>query len=355
LAGAGAGLAGLATPASATIANQWRIEHLWTARDGYLESIAASGPSDAWAVGTLSSGGALAAHWNGRTWQTVTIPGTKDYDLMQVAASSARNVWVFGQHGVVLNAFRFDGAHWHTVSLPPVSGIGRQDGKAVVFGAKDVWLATWGGCTTTSGKKKCSSDVWHWNGSAWTNHPVAAAITGFTGISDLNLRAVALTGQKTESGPGTVSAYQWHGSRWTGMPIPLITGPSPATTGIAPDIAMDSSGDIWIASMASCCTVTAIHSTSSGWKKLTTSATNSRSDLTLDGHGGAWLGSFTHWTGHGWAYVQDNLYQFNASSWQIYDMVKVPGTAGSYWIAGFATPWPTSISRPMVAVYGPTP
>jgi len=349
LAAVGAGTAGLATPASASTATQWRIANVWGSATGHLESIIATAPNSAWAVGTISGGRPMAAHWNGRAWRTVTIPGTKNFDLMQVAASSARNVWVFGQGPDAVNAFRYDGAHWHTMTLPQISNLDRQSSRPLVFGPKDVWLAAWGSCATISGKKTCSSDVWHWDGSIWTDHRVGAALTGFTGISDRDLLAVAFTGSRIDAVPVTITAYRWNGSRWAGVSIPHSYGQ-------APSIAMDSASDVWIEfPEARCCAVTVHHRSGRGWKTITASWTNGGSDPVLDGHGGVWLGALTHWTGHGWAHLQDNLYKSNNNGWQYYQMVKVPGTARSYWLAGYLTPSSTNALRPMVAVYGPTP
>lgn len=344
-----AGTMGLAAPASASTATQWRIANVWGSRTGYFESMVATAPKSAWAVGTISAGQPMAAHWNGRSWQRVTIPGTKNFDLTQVAASSASNVWIFGQSPFAANAFRYDGARWHTMAVPQIDSLDRQSSQALVFGPKDVWLAAFGSCTTTVGKRTCSSDVWHWNGGTWTDHKIGAALTGFTGLSDRDLLAVAFTGSKINAAPGTITAYRWNGSRWARMSIPHSFGQ-------APSIAMDSASDAWIAfPEATCCAVKAYHSSASGWKTITASFTNVDSDLVLDGHGGVWLGAFTHWTGHRWALLQDNLYQSNNNGWQIGQMVKVHGTAGTYWLAGFLIPSRTNTTRPMVAVYGLRP
>jgi hypothetical protein len=175
---------------------------------------------------SLSNDESMAAHWNGHARQTVHIPGASDFDLEQVVASSASNVWVFGQGTDGLNAFRSDGSHWHTIALPALSDTPSvQDSKAVAFGPKDAWIATWGSCATVSGQRTCSSDAWHWNGSTWTDHKVAAAITGFTGISDSDLRAVAVGGAKNNS----VAAYRWNGTHWTSMSIPKATGLAPSS------------------------------------------------------------------------------------------------------------------------------
>jgi hypothetical protein len=78
---------------------QWRVAY--QARvEGVLSSVAATGPHDAWAVGSLYRGEApihqpFVIHWAGQGWHTVRIPGSSGFVSQDVQASSPRNVWVF--------------------------------------------------------------------------------------------------------------------------------------------------------------------------------------------------------------------------------------------------------------------
>jgi hypothetical protein len=82
--------------------------------------------TDAWAEGTNYHGqtpvnSQYVLHWNGAKWSEVTIPGSSGYSSSGVSASSASNVWVLGTDAngsLSQKLFRYDGAHWHTMSVP---------------------------------------------------------------------------------------------------------------------------------------------------------------------------------------------------------------------------------------------
>ncbi len=81
---------------------------------------------------------------------------------------------------------------------------------------------------------------------------------------------------------------------------------------------------------------------------------NAGNDVVPDGHGGAWLGNFGHWTGRTW---------IDATNWAApitgigsAMLVKIPGTRGSYWGSGgvMVRGSPTG-EYPGVMLYGPVP
>jgi len=62
--------------------------------DSILASVSASGPGEAWAVGTFANADALDAplveHWNGTAWSIVPTPDiTADGDASQLTGVSA--------------------------------------------------------------------------------------------------------------------------------------------------------------------------------------------------------------------------------------------------------------------------
>jgi hypothetical protein len=69
-----------------------------------LDGAAATSASNAWAVGTYStgtSGKTFIAHWNGTAWKQVPSPspGSIGSFLRGVTATSASNVWAVGDFG----------------------------------------------------------------------------------------------------------------------------------------------------------------------------------------------------------------------------------------------------------------
>jgi alkylated DNA repair dioxygenase AlkB len=68
-----------------------------------LAAVAATTPTDAWAVGSYGTGAGmrtLVLHWNGSAWQQTTTPNlggaTIDDALLAVGASTASDVWAVG-------------------------------------------------------------------------------------------------------------------------------------------------------------------------------------------------------------------------------------------------------------------
>ena len=202
--GAMVGLAPLATaaasvaPASAGSTNAWRLVYR-SQTQGEMTGIAATGRASAWAVGFLQAGPEqqivnqlFVVHWNGTTWRPVTVPGGDGFVATSVEASSARNVWIFGQNDFPpfnKAVFRYDGAHWHEMAAPsyvtPPGGAFSVGGEPVVLSASDVWMPTgFSSCTYAAGSApKCASIVWHWDGSTWKSYSFGASIDSLAGVA----------------------------------------------------------------------------------------------------------------------------------------------------------------------------
>jgi len=122
-----------ANPGSATTASQ-------------LAGVVALTPSNAWAVGSTTSGSsqALIEHWNGRAWTQATIPaiGTSSR-LNGVAASSDRNIWAAGSYGDSNGshtlAEQFDGNNWNVIPSPDGGQVNELFGSGT-SSAASTWL-----------------------------------------------------------------------------------------------------------------------------------------------------------------------------------------------------------------------
>ncbi len=324
--------------------NQWRLDHVWTRTQGQFYAVASSGPKDAWAVGITGPAanptGTLAAHWNGRSWRTVSIPGSKGLIFDQVAESSAKNVWVIGEStkpNVNSTAFIYNGRRWHTNALPigPVL-------QLLVLGPSDVWIANDNYCSSYS----CTENIYHWNGTSWQSRPLTTYLYALAGTSDSNLWAVGLTG----AGSGYLTAYRWSGSQWVARSIPQVQGA--VFLG-----ASASRSQVWISSDTTNLERTyVLRQNPRSWTKLTApESVPAFAAPVADGHGGVWLGSEAHWTGRKW--LAEWLPSTFTESWTGVNaaFVKVPGTADSYWSLGYTQASSRAATRPAVAVFGPIP
>ena len=134
---------------------------------GSLSAVAATSPTNAWAVGSTSDGAALVLHWNGKEWRQTPSPAGY---LSGVAATSPTNAWAVG--------------------------------------------GTTGGSQDTL--------ILHWNGEAWQQTPspsvggdqgLGSVLLGVEASPDRPVLAVG-DGNNCGCGPGTPLVERWNGHTW---------------------------------------------------------------------------------------------------------------------------------------------
>jgi hypothetical protein len=113
----------------------WRIAASspdYSGGDGFRD-IAATGPDDAWAVGTgpcCAPDGRKISHWDGTAWQPVTLPDGIE-DVHAISATAANDVWLMGWNGdapVTLHWKRVGVAHDQPARTDPRQGRPRGGG-----------------------------------------------------------------------------------------------------------------------------------------------------------------------------------------------------------------------------------
>jgi len=218
-----------------------------TAGYGEMEHIQAFSPTDAWVVGTGSSGSAnvaTALQWNGSTWTQAGTPVSTANNLSvnAISGSSASDIWVVGQtvtpgyHNRQFTSviMHYNGSAWTQVTSPDNSGL--MDVDAV--SPTDAWAIAADGAVLT------------WNGTSWS---VATTLAqGNTAIAALSPADVWVA--------GVVSLTHYNGSSWTSTPDPAGVN---ALTGHA----VTSPGHVWFGGYyypSSAVTAPAVLSTTSG-------------------------------------------------------------------------------------------
>ncbi len=201
----------------------------------FLTGVAATSPSNAWAVGYYGTGGALRTlieHWNGRSWAIVPSPSPGppggQNELNGVAMTSATSAWAVGYDGnLAATADRalilhWDGTQWSQV--PSVSPAGPARINQLFGVAADAAGRAWavGGYTTASASRTL---VERWNGSNW--HQVASPTPGTPPAGGLD--AVAFTSASRAWATGIYTrapniyrtlAERWNGATWSHVPSP---------------------------------------------------------------------------------------------------------------------------------------
>lgn len=185
-------------------------------RDNELLGLAAVSASDIWSVGFFNTGPyagslrTLAEHWDGTSWSIVSSPNpaanTGDYDALQgVAALSASNVWAVGYSGCV-SCYgdqslieHWNGTSWSIVSNPNPNTSQDLYGVAAVS-ANDIWAVGKYGFTPYGAL------IEHWNGTQWSTvaNPGTQALHAVTALAGNNVWAV-----------GDSEILHWDGASWS--------------------------------------------------------------------------------------------------------------------------------------------
>lgn len=330
---------GLAAPgtASASVPAAWN--RVFQARtQGLIRSIAAISKNDSWAVGEIFSGSGATRyqpfirHYDGSSWKVVTIPGAR-FSSQWVAASSARNVWVFGftpnpRNIASSTAYRDDGSHWHKVPVPALTAL--QD--PLVLSPANVWA--FGSSGTLSG------DVFHWNGTRWHGYDLNLLPQALSASAAGNVWVAGLT---FSSPAQKVTAYRWTGRRWL-----LVSMPHPVPAD-GPGVTVSSPSNVWIGWNTATKT-RGMHWNGRQWHVITAPGNVSAdgSNIVPDGHGGDWFGPFARWTGHAWIGAFDVSPGFSAGGFG--PVVRIPGTS-SFWLAAGVTNTGSSTEEPTIYRY----
>jgi hypothetical protein len=250
--------AGVTQPASAAAAGPaagsiWKVEPTVNPQataagptDTTLASVSASGPAEAWAVGTFMNQKALdqplAEHRVGTRWTRVNVPepAGQEATLSGVDDLSPDNAWAVGTSDGLTLIEHWNGTAWSTVPSPnPATGI-PGDGDMLTSisgtGPDDLWAA---GDEVNEATMTITMLFEHWNGTKWSavdTLTLSGDALAITAVSPGNVWAVGEAGE-----PVTAAAAHWNGTTWSSVPTGVnIPGAGQTQlSGISTDSASD--------------------------------------------------------------------------------------------------------------------
>lgn len=337
-----------------------------------FDGITAPARNDAWAVGDTNVTGVkfetpFFAHWNGKTWSSVTIRaaaglnfGFPGWDAYPAYSTSPGNVWFFGRNEAkgtfktpVVEALVYNGKAWHIQRLPSDFAI-----PLAVLGPKDVWGETLKSFQYDTGD---STVLTHWNGSTWSHvtvkgiGPVASAAGGHAWILTMDDVPEHVSGW-VPAGPPLI--YRTSGAAMQDVEAPGGAKILSGGIGAAPD------GRLWVVTAGNVYSPTGNAGTVYSWsgKRWTSTAFPLKTmpgfggTLSYDGKNGFWNDT-AHWTGSRWqSTIQSKqLATFNSTAGIA---GPIPGTS-SLWVAGYIPRAGKTIlgypTNAVIAVYGPLP
>ncbi len=154
----------------------------------------AAGPNDVWAVGGTpdqpNAPNDVILHWDGGSWKPEAMPETKKVAFFKVWGSSADDVYVVGEAGVV----------WHRTN-----GVWRREAENIATAR----LVTVAGCSANEVYAVGGRDLLMSDGSTWSR----AAIDGSLLVNELN--GVSCDGGRVVVvGGGSLKLRRVNGGAW---------------------------------------------------------------------------------------------------------------------------------------------
>ncbi|HUB37693.1 MAG TPA: hypothetical protein VMA72_02460 [Streptosporangiaceae bacterium] len=296
-----AGVTATAASAAPASARSWRIAYKADVDGSSFQSMLAISAKDVWALGESNEYGnynvPVIRRWNGKSWADVRVPARFSHSgPTAIAASSARDVWVFGEYATDngtrahVYAIRWNGRSWSAHGLWPTYN---TISSAVVRGPGNVWV--FGPLGTR-----------HYNGRTWKVYRLPYSITTATADSSSSVWAVGAM-----DSTGTPVLARWSAGTWTTVPLPSISSAPPGPVLNSVTVA---DGAVWVAGYTStsrgALRTLVLRRTGGAWRRLSppNSALDGIGDLVPDGTGGVWVSStFTldnetaaHFTGGRW-------------------------------------------------------
>jgi hypothetical protein len=198
----------------------------------YWQGVYMNSATDGWIVGGDNNGNnAAMRHWNGTTWEAVTLPGTPaSYELHNVHCLNANYCWATGGLGTTeVVVLKWDGVSWTTWLVNTGAGqTGTQTTPVLnTYRVKAAWADTvthgWGVTTSTNFIEFKSfyptTATWTspaldsgtvgtvWNNIAWdTTRPLTTDVTIATRTSADGVSWSAWSAEYTEPGGATITS-----------------------------------------------------------------------------------------------------------------------------------------------------
>jgi hypothetical protein len=220
---------------------------------GFLDSVAATSPRNAWAVGQAgpafsSKPKTLIARWDGTAWKRVASPTpASGGSLYAVTVTAGHRGWAVGESGSATGTntktliLRWNGTSWKQVPSPTPAGGATLYGVAVTS-ARSAWAVGW----AYRGQKTL---ILHWNGTTWSRAPSPTPAGGaiLTGVAATSASSAWAVGYASFNPNAKTLILRWNGTTWRRVP-----SPDPAGSSALYGVAATSASSVWAAGCSAC-------------------------------------------------------------------------------------------------------
>jgi len=192
---------------------------------GNLVSVAATSPTDVWAVGSFGNPSPkptspLIVHWNGARWTRVTVPHFPYGELNAVAAVSKNDAWAVGYNETQVPGYLDPPStlvlHWNGKVWRPVSSLFDSIYIPIALSATatQVWVEAYAD----------GIEFMHYVGGHWYFVPVARQPAQEAGPDTLAMPGpkdgwLGTTVQPNNSSDASLFLMRWDGSTWKHVPF----------------------------------------------------------------------------------------------------------------------------------------
>jgi len=281
---------------------------------GFFDQIASVTKNNIWATAeTFTRAGhtsyqPFVRHFNGSSWQAITLPQGSTADWVGASPAPVNNVWVGGLGNPAIDTtvvYRWNGARWSKIPVPAQTFM---QGVAVL-----AWNNVW---AYGSSGNPLNAQIFHWNGSKWQGYISTSVNFLPEGISASAPNNVWVSGIAFSGSKEIAVAYRWNGTAWHGvsMPHPVIGG-GPSVTAVSPS-------NVWIGYVGST-TPQALHWDGNAWHTVNAPYYANPGNIVPDGKGGYWFGAQAVLTGSTW--TMEQVPEFAAPG----DVTRIPGTTSA--------------------------
>lgn len=199
-----------------------------------VTAAATLGPANTWAFGSIQHAvfdtTPYAAHYDGKRWHEIAVPVAP----VAVSAQPRGGLWAVGPSvstagqslaGQVFLAAHWTGRSWQTMPAPVTSrpsGVNALvAGYVAVAGPHDLWWAY----QVTSGEPS-PLGLHHWNGTTWTAIKLPSALAGIDAMTQDGNGGIWLIANVNDYAL-TQYWYHYSGGQWTRQIVPSQNASSP--------------------------------------------------------------------------------------------------------------------------------
>jgi hypothetical protein len=326
----------VATSASADTPPGWQVSATVSTPDAPIISMqgaAASGPGNAWAVGS-STQSLIVEQWSAGAWSPVTVPaaftdiqngGVNDF---VIGTSSATNTWVYPQvtgDSDQNYALHWNGKEWATFTLP---GAPSAITGTAVAGPADVWVFGYQ-ATPPDSLGVGAPYAAHYDGYSWRQVKLPVVPEQVSKASASDIWAVGPTAA-TAAGSGSSvadAALHWDGASWRQVALPAPAPVQGATWNPVAVTALSPS-NVWVSEVPSVTNFSTgyapdgtilLHWDGRQWSQVSEDSSLRAFGLADDGQGGLWMISQSP------DYSQSYLVHYSGGTWTSQAAPSEPG------------------------------